>query len=179
MSLHNKNILAFVDDYYEDLELQYPLYRLREAGAKVVIAGAEKGKTYKGKHGYPCQAEISFDSVKVNDYAALLIPGGYAPDKLRRLPKVLDITREFNKQKKPIAFICHAGWVPISAKIVKGIKATSFFAIKDDMINAGVNWVDEPVVVDSKNHFISSRTPDDLPVFCPAIIDYLAKSKKK
>lgn len=168
-----QNILILVADEYEDLELQYPKYRLLEAKKKVTIAGEKKEITYKGKHGYPCKADITFDEIKVKDFDGLIIPGGYAPDKLRRNSKVLEITKEFNDQKKLIAFICHAGWVPISAKIIKGVKCTSFMAIKDDMINAGAKWVDEPVVVD--RNFITSRSPADLPVFCPAIIEYLSK----
>jgi protease I len=169
--MEKHKILMFVGDLYEDLELQYPKYRLLEEGATVLIAGRERKEMYKGKHGYPCQSDISFDEVNVNDFHALIIPGGYAPDKLRRIPKVLEITRRFHEQEKLIAFICHAGWIPISAKIIKGIKCTSVDAIKDDMVNAGANWVDEPVVID--HHFISSRTPADLPRFCPAIIQHL------
>lgn len=167
----NKKILIFVAEDYEDLELQYPKYRMLEAGAKVVVAGKKGKESYKGKHGYPCQADISFDEVNVSNFDALIIPGGYAPDKLRRYPKVLEITKQFHEEGKLIAFICHAGWVPISAKILKGVKCTSFSAIKDDMVNAGVEWIDAAVVID--RHFISSRSPEDLPQFCPAIIQYL------
>lgn len=172
--MQNQKILIFVADDYEDLELQYPKYRFIEEGAKVVIAGEKKGETYRGKHGYPCKSDISFNEVQVNDYQALIIPGGYAPDKLRRYPKVIEITQQFNKQDKPIAFICHAGWVPISAGILKGAKCTSFFAIRDDMINAGAKWVDEAVVVDK--NLISSRSPEDLPLFCLALIKIFQKS---
>lgn len=177
MNLKNQKILMFVDNEYEDLELQYPKYRMLEAGAKVIVAGPKAKEKYTGKHGYPCQADISLDQVNVNDFDALIIPGGYAPDKLRRIPKVLEITKQFHEQEKLIAFICHAGWIPISAKVIKGVKCTSFMAIKDDMINAGVKWVDEPVVIDG--HFISSRSPEDLPMFCPAIIEYLSQESHK
>lgn len=166
-----KKVLIFLADIYEDLELQYPRYRLKEAGFDVTIAAENKDVMYKGKHGYPCTADITFDEVNVGDYAGLVIPGGYAPDKLRKIPKVLEITKAFNEQKKMIAFICHAGWVPISAKVIKGVKCTSTKTIKDDMENAGAIWVDEAVVVD--NHFITSRTPEDLTQFCPAIIKFL------
>lgn len=176
MSLKGKKVLIFVADIYEDLELQYPKYRLLEAGAEVVIAGEKKGETYKGKHGYPCKSDAAFAEINPKDFSALIIPGGFAPDKLRRDPKVLEITQQFHKLEKVIAFICHAGWVPISAKIIKGVKCTSFMAIKDDMVNAGANWVDEEVVVDK--HFITSRCPADLPKFCVAIIDHLEKHKK-
>ena len=164
-------ILIFVEQEYEDLELHYPKLRMIEAGAQVIIAGPKAQESYKGKKGYPCLSDISFDEVNVGEYSALIIPGGYAPDKLRAIPKVLEITREFNKSEKCIAFICHAGWVPVSAKILKGVKCTSYHAIKDDLINAGANWVDEALVKD--RHFISSRHPNDLPKFCPAIIQSL------
>lgn len=173
MNLQGKKILIYVAQDYEDLELLYPKIRMIEEGAKVVVAGPKEKETYKGKHGYPCQAEVSFEQVSAKDFDALIIPGGYAPDILRRLPKVLEITRQFNEQEKLIAFICHAGWIPISSKIIKGVKCTSYSAIKDDMINAGANWIDESVVVD--RHFISSRFPDDLPSFCKAIIQFFVK----
>lgn len=169
--MKNQNILIFVEELYEDLELQYPKYRLLEAGAKVIVAGPKAKELSHGKHGYPCRADISFGEVDVNEFQGLIIPGGYAPDKLRMNSRVLEITRQFHQQEKLIAFICHAGWVPISANILKGVKCTSYMAIKDDMVNAGAKWVDEAVVVDG--HFISSRFPDDLTKFCPAIIQYL------
>lgn len=172
MGKNNQKILMLVADKYEDLELLYPKYRFREGGKEVVIAG-EKKQVYTGYHGYPCQSDATFEDIKVDDFCALVIPGGFAPDKLRTIPKVLDIIRQFHDQKKLIAFICHAGWLPISAKIIKGVNCTSYGAIKDDMVNAGAKWVDEAVVVDQ--HFISSRSPEDLPQFCPAILDYLSK----
>lgn len=166
-------ILMFVADEYEDLELQYPRIRMKEAGYEVLVAGVKAKEKYKGHHGYPMISDISVDEVKVEDFMALIIPGGYAPDKLRKVPKVLEITQKFNEQKKLIAFICHAGWIPISAKILKGATCTSVANIKDDMVNAGVHWVDEDVVVDGT--FISSRDPNDLPHFCPAILKFLGK----
>ena len=173
MSLKNTKILIFVAPEFEDSELIYPKYRMLEAGAKVVIAGPEAKVTYKGKHGNPCQSDVSFMDVKPKDFDALIIPGGYAPDKIRNDPNVQKITKKLFEEGKLIAFICHAGWVPISAQIIKGIKCTSYFTIKDDLINAGAKWVDEPVVID--RNVISSRSPDDLPFFCPAIINYLTK----
>ena len=167
-----QKILIFVADLYHDLELLYPKYRLIEAGKKVLVAGEDKQTTYKGKYGYPCKPDIQFNEVDVTGFDALVIPGGYAPDKLRMNPKVLEITRQFDAEEKPIAFICHAGWVPISAKIVNKVKCTSYIGIKDDMVNAGARWVDQPVVVD--RHYISSRFPDDLPQFCTAILKSLS-----
>ncbi len=165
-----KSLLVFVHNLYEDLELWYPKIRMEEAGWKTVVAGPEAGKIYEGKHSYPCKADISFKDVQVKDYAGLLIPGGYCPDYLRIDPKVLSITKQFHDEKKMIAFICHAGWVPISAKILKGRTATSYKAIKDDMENAGVHWKDEPVVIDG--NLISSRFPADLHVFAKAMADH-------
>lgn len=175
MKSKHKKILLLTADNYEDLELHYPRLRLKEAGFNVVIAGAKKGNIYKSKHGYDSKADISFNSVNVSDFGALVIPGGYAPDTLRAIPRVLKIVKEFNKQKKLIAFICHAGWIPVSADVLKGIKCTSYFTIKDDMINAGAKWVDKEVVVDK--NFISSRSPDDLPAFCKEIISFLSDKK--
>lgn len=167
--LEGKAALIFVENLYEDLELFYPRYRLMEEGAKVLIAGPKAKETYESKHGYPCQADISFDAVKEEDFDALIIPGGYAPDKMRKYPIVMEIVRQFHKKLKPIAFICHGGWVPAASHVLKDMSCTSAFSIKEDMINAGAHWVDEPLVV--FGHFISSRRPEDLPYFCPAIIE--------
>lgn len=167
-----QSILIFVHEIYEDLELWYPKIRLEEAGFKTIVAGPEAGKVFSGKHGYPCKSDASYEDVQPDTFAGLVIPGGFAPDKLRRSDKVLDIVRKMDEAKKMIAFICHAGWVPISAKILKGRKATSVSAIKDDMENAGVSFSDAPVVVDG--NLISSRTPSDLPDFCKAILKVLS-----
>ncbi|MGA1193733.1 MAG: type 1 glutamine amidotransferase domain-containing protein [Kiritimatiellia bacterium] len=166
-----KKILTLVDDIYEDLELWYPKIRLEEEGWHVAVAGPGANRIYKGKHGYPCAANIDIADAESADYDALLVPGGFAPDKLRRDANVLRLVREFDEQKKPIAFICHAGWILISAGILKGRKATSTVGIKDDMINAGATWLNEPLVVDG--NLISSRTPVDLAVFAKALVDAL------
>jgi len=175
LKMKGSSILCFVENHYEDLELQYPKYRLLEAGAKVVIAGPNAGEIYKGKNGYPQKADVSLDQVNPTDFQVLVIPGGYAPDHLRTNGKALEIVKHFHENQKLIAFICHAGWLPISAGVIKGVKCTSYKAIKDDMINAGAKWVDEKVVRDG--HFISSRSPEDLPFFCPEIINYLQTAK--
>ncbi|MBX7065662.1 MAG: type 1 glutamine amidotransferase [Parachlamydiales bacterium] len=166
-----KSVLLFVDEIYEDLELWYPKLRLEEAGFKTIVAGPEAGKTFHGKHGYPCKADMSFDQIQAEQFAALVIPGGYAPDKIRRHAKALEIVKQMDLAKKPIAFICHGGWVPISAKILKGKKVTGFMAIKDDLENAGAHFVDQPVVIDG--HIITSRMPADLPVFCKSLLKVL------
>lgn len=171
--LTGKRILMFVDDLYEDLELCYPRIRLIEEGAEVVVAGFYKMRVYAGKHGYPCKSDASFDEIESKNFDALIIPGGFAPDKLRRDKRVLQLTKEIFDSGKLVAHICHGGWIPISAGIIKGLKCTSTPGIKDDLVNAGAEWVDEPVVVD--RNMISSRRPDDLPEFCRAIIKMLAK----
>ena len=166
-------LLMFVDDDYEDLELWYPKLRMMEERALITVAGPESNKVYTGKNGYPCKSDIAIDNVNDKDYDGLIIPGGFAPDKLRRIPKVLEITRNIFNSGKLVAHICHAGWIPISAGIMKGFKCTSTPGIKDDLINAGAVWVDEACVVD--RNMISSRRPDDLPDFCRVIISYLQK----
>jgi protease I len=167
MSLKGKHVLFFAGPLYEDLELWYPKIRLEEEGAASTVAGIGE-KTYQGKRGYPVTVDVNVDQVDAAQFDGLVIPGGFAPDQLRRFDTVLRLTREIHQAGKPVAFICHAGWVPISAKILKGRRATSVRAIKDDMENAGVLWEDSPVVVDG--NLISSRTPADLPHFCKALI---------
>ncbi|MEJ2542618.1 MAG: type 1 glutamine amidotransferase [Calditrichaceae bacterium] len=171
--LSGKKILMFVDNIYEDLELWYPKIRLIEAGAQVVVAGPESGKIYSGKHGYPCKTDAAISDMS-DDFDGLVLAGGFAPDRLRRDLRVLDITRKMHQDGKLIAHICHAGWIPISAGIMKGFNCTSTPGIKDDLVNAGAKWVDKAVVVD--RNMISSRRPDDLPLYCKAIIDFLSNN---
>lgn len=170
-----KKILFFIDENYEDLELWYPKIRLEEAGYSTLIAAVSKDKQFKGKYGYPCRAEASVNEININDFIGLVIPGGFSPDKLRRNKTVLDITTQLFNQKKLTAFICHAGWVPISAKIVRGKNVTSVEAIKDDLENAGAIWHDKAVVIDE--NLISSRTPKDLPEFLKAILKWLSRKE--
>lgn len=167
MNLKGKRVLIFAGPHYEDLELWYPKLRLEEEGVATTVAGLGE-KTYQGKRGYPVTVDAHVDQMHAADFDGLVIPGGFAPDQLRRFDKVLHLTREIFQAGKPVAFICHAGWVPISAKILKGKRATSVRAIKDDMENAGVIWEDSAVVVDG--NLISSRTPADLGPFCLALI---------
>ena len=169
--LDGKRILMFVDGIYEDLELWYPKIFLAGEGADVVVAGMEKEKVYSGKHGYPCKSDAAIDEMNEKDFDGLVIPGGFAPDKLRRIPKVLELTKQFYKSNKLVAHICHAGWIPISAGIMKGFNCTSTPGIKDDLINAGAEWVDEPLVID--RNMVSSRRPDDLHLFCGGIVKVL------
>jgi len=169
-----KILLTFVDDLYEDLELWYPKLRLEEAGYATQMAGKEL-KTYTGKHGYPAKADLLLADAHSADFCGLLIPGGFMPDKLRRDAKVLSLTREFFQQGKLVAFICHGGWIPISAKILKGRRATGSLGIKDDLENAEAIWADEPAVIDG--NLVSSRTPLDLPAFAKVMIEFLVNGK--
>jgi protease I len=175
LPLDGKRLLCFVGDVYEDLELWYPKLRLEEAGAHVTVAGPEEGKLYHGKHGYPCVADAAITDMEVEDFHGVVVPGGFMPDKLRRDPKVLQLIYDFSEQQKLIAAICHGGWIPISAKVYGGVKVTGSPGIKDDLENAGAFWEDAPVVRD--RHFISSRSPSDLPHFCRAIIQFLIEVK--
>ena len=157
------------------MEVWYPLYRLREAGAAVVTVGATAGATYASKLGYPCVADQSYDQVKAGDFDGVIVPGGYAPDHIRRHPKALQFVADINKQGKLVGAICHAGWVLCSAHgMLRGRRVTSFFAIKDDMVNAGAAWEDAEVVVDG--NLVTSRKPDDLPAFMRACITAAART---
>jgi protease I len=168
MPLADRKVLLLAADDFEDMELLYPLYRLREEDVSVTVAGLDEYPvTGKKGHG-PVDVDATVDEVSAADYNALVIPGGYAPDKLRRSRAVLDLVRAFDADGKPIAFICHAGWVPISARILKGRRATSVGAIRDDMVNAGTDWVDEATVVDG--NLISARTPADLGSWMKALL---------
>lgn len=168
MTLKGKRFAVLVEDQYEDQELWYPVQRLREAGAAVMIIGPEAGTTYTSKHGYPAKSDKAAGEVAAEDFHGVIIPGGYAPDRMRRHETMVALVREAHEAGKIVAAICHAGWMLCSARVLEGKEATSFFAIKDDMANAGANWVDRDVVRDG--NLITSRTPDDLPAFLPTII---------
>ncbi|MGD8472530.1 MAG: type 1 glutamine amidotransferase domain-containing protein [Anaerolineae bacterium] len=172
MELTGKNIAILAEDNYEDLELLYPLLRMKEAGASVAVVGMSGVETYASKHGYPVKVDVAASAALGDQFDAVIIPGGYAPDRMRRHPPMLDLVRRVFEQGGVVAMICHAGWVPISAGIVDGRRVTSTPAIKDDLINAGAQWVDMDVVQDG--NLISSRHPGDLPIFCRTIIAALA-----
>lgn len=173
MELSGKRIAILAENLFEDLELWYPYYRLKEAGAKVQVLGAGQ-PSYKGKNGLSVKPDRKVEEVSADDFDAVVIPGGYSPDHMRRHPPFIDFVRQMAEEDKVVAFICHAGWVAASAGIVKGRRVTSFFAIKDDLVNAGAEWVDKEVVRDGK--LISSRVPGDLPAFCRTIIESLSDS---
>ncbi len=162
--------LVFIGPQFDDREFLYPYYRLKEAGFAVDVAGA-KAEEYKGKTEFRFKADKAFLEVNAEDYAALVIPGGYAPDKIRTEQAALDLVRAFHKAGKPIGMICHAGWVGASAGVLEGVRLTSTKAIRDDLVNAGALWVDEEAVVDGG--FVTSRNPDDLPAFMRALLKEL------
>ena len=166
-----KKIAILATDGYEDLELHYPRIRLNEAGYKTELVSLHRREII-GKHGYPIKPDKLVREANPDDYDGLIIPGGTKnPDYLRRDKDVLDFVKTLNEQGKLVSSICHAGWVLISAKIVKERRATSYFAIKDDMINAGAKFEDSAVVID--NNLITSRTPEDLPEFMKAVLTFL------
>jgi protease I len=170
MSLNKKKIAVFLENIFEDTEFWYPYYRMKEENAEVIVIAPEK-KSYTGKNGTTADAEMAIKKAKPEEFDALIIPGGYSPDRMRRSKEMVEFVKTMDKKKKVIAAICHAGWMLASAGIVKDRKLTSFISIKDDMINAGAKWVDKDVVVD--DNLITSRYPDDLPVFCKTIIKEL------
>lgn len=173
LPLANRRLLIFVEDIYEDLELWYPKLRMIEAGAQVTVAGPEAHTVYKGKNGYPCKSDAAIRDMTVGRFDGVICPGGFMPDKLRRDGHVLKLVQEFATAGKLVAAICHGGWIPISAKVYKGVRVTGSPGIKDDLINAGAIWEDASVVID--RNFVSSRKPDDLPDFCRAIIHVLTQ----
>jgi len=172
MELTGKTIAMLAETYYQELEVWYPLLRLREAGAEVIVVGSKAGEVYKSKLGYPVTSDRAIDDVSAADFDGVVIPGGWAPDYMRRKPGFAKLIREADGAGKPIGAICHGGWLLCSAGVLKGRRATSFFSIRDDMVNAGADWVDEEAAVD--RNLITSRTPDDLPAFCRAFIGALA-----
>jgi protease I len=169
MRLKGKKVITVIENDFEDSELIYPHYRLKEEGAISHIVGKEAEKTYTGKNGVPVVSDLSFDQARIEEYDAILIPGGWAPDKLRRYKEVLEMVHFMNDSKKIIGQICHAGWVLISADILKGVQVTSTPGIKDDMMNAGASWHNEEIVVDG--HIVSSRRPPDLPAYGRALVE--------
>jgi protease I len=166
-SLKGKRVAVLVEKFYEDLELWYPVLRLREAGADVKVVGPKAGETYASKHGYPAKADVSVADVKASDFDAIIIPGGYSPDHMRRHKSMVDLVTQAGKQGTILAAICHGPWMLCSARCIQGKKVTGFMSVRDDLENAGGKWVDEACCRDG--NIITSRTPDDLPAFMQGI----------
>ncbi len=169
-----KKVAILVEDQYQVLEVWYPLLRLKEEGFEVIAVGTGLKSSYKSKEGYEIRADASIEEVSSQDFSGIIIPGGYAPDILRRYPKVINFVRDLFNSGKTVAAICHGGWVLASADILKNKTATCFFAIKDDIIHAGAKYVDLEVAVDG--NLITSRKPEDLPAFLKEVIKALKKS---
>ena len=168
MELKGKNVAILVEDMYNEFEFWYPFYRLKEAGAQVVVVGSARATTFHSKNGLPAVADKGADKVSADEFDGVVIPGGYSPDYMRRSPAMVKLVCDLFSQGRTVAAICHAGWMLCSADVLRGKTATSFFSIRDDMINAGATWVDREVVVDG--NLITSRKPDDLPAFMRAVI---------
>jgi protease I len=171
MELQGRRVAILAENLYQELELWYPLLRMREAGAEVKVVGTGSATTYTSKHGYPATVDAIASDVTAADFDAVIIPGGYAPDLMRRYPAMVNLVREAFEQGKVVAAICHAGWMLASAGVLNGKTATCVPAIRDDVVNAGATYTDAEVVQDG--NLITSRTPTDLPAFCRTIINAL------
>lgn len=167
-----KKIALLIEDLYDDKELIYPYYRMQEEGYQVDLVGTEKGVTYKSKFGLPMKSDEASKDVTANDYEAIIIPGGFSPDYMRRCPATIAFVKAFDAQKKPIVSICHGPWMMISACDLKGKHITGFHSIRVDLENAGAIYLDQEVVIDG--HLITSRTPKDLPALTKALIKVLS-----
>jgi protease I len=177
MELTGKRIALLCEDLFDEQELIYPLHRMREVGAELDIVAPEAGKTYKGKQGFEIKSDLAASDISARDYDAVIIPGGYSPDKMRRDPAMVDFVRQINAQGKIVAAICHAGWMLTTADIVRGRTVTGFHSIHVDLRNAGAEVVDREVVRDHK--LITSRSPADLGAFCREIIAALHEGARQ
>ena len=168
MSLSGKTVAIMVDQKYQELEVWYPYYRLIEAGARLTLVAPEAGVAYPSKLGYPCVSDAAAREVNGADFDAVIVPGGWCPDFMRRDESMIRFIRQCAEAEIVLAAICHGGWMLCCTEALRGKRATSFMAIRHDMINAGADWEDAECVVDGR--LITARKPDDLPAFCKAII---------
>lgn len=172
MGLSGTRVALLIEDDYQEMEAWYPYYRLSEEGADVTVVGSGTKGTYKSKLGYEMDADTSADKVSADDFDAVIVPGGFAPDHMRLHPEMIDLVRDAYEGGKLVAAICHGGWMLASAGVCKGRNVTGYAPIRVDVENAGGTWVDESVVIDG--NVITSRTPPDLPDFARAIVEYLS-----
>ena len=175
VGLEGKRVAILIADLYQPLEFWYPYYRFKEAGARVIVVGEKAGEGYRSKEGLTATADRSAADVSAGEFDAVVVPGGFAPDRMRRIPAMVDLVQEMDRRGKVVAAIRHAGWVRISARVVEGRRATCVASIRDDMEKAGARYVDEEVVIDGS--LITSRTPADLPAFCPAVLAALGNGE--
>jgi protease I len=171
MEIEGKKVVILAENLYNEVELWYPYYRLKEAGAEVTLVGAKAGDTYPSKVGLPVTVDAGAGEIRAAGYDGIVIPGGYAPDHMRRHPAMVSLVKDLFDAGKVVAAICHAGWMLASAGVLEGKTVTSYVAIRDDVVNAGAEWVDKDVVVDG--NLVTSRKPDDLPAFLRAILQRL------
>ena len=175
MELTNKRVAVLVEQQYQEMEVWYPIYRLREAGCTVTVVGPEAGQSYPSKLGYPCKSDKAVGQCRAEDFDAVVIPGGFAPDFMRRTEAMIRFVSNMAEQGKVVAAICHGPWVLCSTQALKGKKATCFMAIKDDVINAGAKYIDAEVVRDG--NVITSRKPDDLTAFLTTLMVAIKEAK--
>ena len=175
MRLQGKRVALLAENLYQEMELWVPYYRLKEEGAEVKVIGHGGATSYASKHGYPVSVDAQAESISAVEFDAVVIPGGFAPDMMRRSTAMIKLVREASQHGKVVAAICHAGWMLASADIVRGKTVTSWPSIKDDMLHAGAKWADQEVVVDG--NLITSRKPDDLPAFCREIVAAMTKAR--
>ncbi|MCB2189675.1 MAG: type 1 glutamine amidotransferase [Deltaproteobacteria bacterium] len=175
MELSKVKAAMLLEEMFNDFEMIYPYYRLQEAGAEVTVVGPRAGAVYRSKLGLPWTAKAGMDQVKPEDFDAIVIPGGYAPDHMRRHKAMVNLVREIFRAGKVVAAICHGGWMLASAEVVQDRDVTSFFSIRDDLRHAGARWRDQEVVVDG--NLITSRQPDDLPAFMREVLKALERQK--
>ena len=175
MKLKGMRAAILAEEIYNEFELWIPFYRLKEEGVEVVVVGSGSAPVYHGKYGIPVTVDKNASQIRADEFDAVVVPGGYAPDKMRMHPEMVALVRDAFRKGKIVASICHAGWMLASADILKGKKATSYIAIRDDMKNAGALWEDSEVVRDG--NLITSRKPEDLPAFCRTIIQALQETK--
>lgn len=166
-----KRVAVLVEDDYQELELWYPVLRFKEAGCRVTVVGPGRQEVYLSKLGYPVKEELAVQKCRAEDFDAVIVPGGFAPDRMRRVPAMVDFVRAMHEAGRVVGAICHGPQILISAGVLRGRRATCFASIKDDLVNAGAEYIDAAAVVDG--NLVTSRTPEDLPAFCRAILELL------